>query len=164
MTSAKRSSDCTYCRKPSSEIRLTSRIEPPNNAAVCARAPSSTRNTKPSAPGVWPGISTGVMSTPPNEIGSPSATTTSRRGGGNPPQRRGRGSGRRRRRIFDELPIGGRQRDACAALLEIRRAAEMIRVAVADEHVAHVVGIEARRAQLRQQHRFELVGIAGVDQ
>jgi hypothetical protein len=43
------------------------------------------RETKPSAPGVCPGISAGVIVTPPNTMGSPSATTTSRRGGGNPP-------------------------------------------------------------------------------
>jgi hypothetical protein len=49
-------------------------------------------------------------------------------------------------------------------LLEIRGAAEMIRVAVAHEHITDVVWIEARRAHLRQQHGFELVRVAGVDQ
>ena len=40
----------------------------------------------------------------------------------------------------------------------------MIRVAVPDEHVAHVVRVEADSTQLRQEHGLELVGIAGVDQ
>ena len=38
--------------EPASGIRDESKIEPPNSAAVCARPPSSTLNTKPSEPGV----------------------------------------------------------------------------------------------------------------
>ena len=113
---------------------------------------------------MWPGISTGVISTPPNEIGSPSATTTSRRGGGKPAAGGAAGARRARGRVLDEVPVGRRQRDARTALLEVRGAAEVIRVAVPDEHVAHVVRVEPDCAQLRQEHGLELVGIAGVDQ
>ena len=35
MTAAKRSIDCTYCLRPSLEMKLDSRIEPPKSAAVC---------------------------------------------------------------------------------------------------------------------------------
>ena len=60
--------------------------------------------------------------------------------------------------------IGGRKRDAGAPLLEVRSAAEVIRMPVREQHVTNIVRVYARSAHLRQEHGFELVRITGVDQ
>jgi hypothetical protein len=65
-------------------------------------------------------------------------------------RRRSRRAGRRPRWVLDEVPVGCRERDPRAALLEVRCAAEVIGVPVRDEHVAHVVRVETGSAHLRQ--------------
>ncbi len=66
--------------------------------------------------------------------------------------------------MLDQVPIRSGQRDAGAALLKVRRAAEVIRVTVSEQHVLHVLRVECQSAQARQQHGFELVRVAGVNQ
>ena len=66
--------------------------------------------------------------------------------------------------MLDEVPVVGRERYARAALLEVRRRAVVIGVPVRDQHVLHVIRVQLERAQPRQQHGLELVGITRVDE
>ncbi len=114
-----------------------------------------------SEPGVCPGMAMGVM------VGTPEAHGLAFREHEiaiRAARRVGRLVRRRSRRV-DQIPIGGRRADFRAvALLEVPRAAEVVRVAMAEQHVLHVCRVEPQRLQPRDDDGFHAVGIAGIDE